>query len=101
MLMQGAIDKIAIARGMMERHDYAGKGEALGKTIAIIVELKSSLDHEKGGEIAQNLEDLYDYMCRVLVAASADNDTARLDEVSDLLGGLLDTWNQIPEDVRT
>ncbi len=100
MLMQGTIDNLAKAKGMMERKDFSGKGAVLSKTIAIITELKSSLNMDLGGEIASNLNNLYDYMARTILAASMDNDTNKLDEVSGLMSGLLESWNNIPTDLR-
>lgn len=100
MLMQGAIDRLAIGKGMMERRDYAGKGEVLAKVIAIITELKGALDHENGGEIAANLNELYDYMMRAILAATTNNDSAQLDHVAELMGGLLQSWNSIPQQDR-
>ncbi|MCB1754156.1 MAG: flagellar export chaperone FliS [Gammaproteobacteria bacterium] len=100
MLMQGAIDSIAVARGMMERRDFAGKAKLLGKTIAILTELQSSLDMEEGGEIANNLHNLYDYMTRTVLLSSMENKPEKLDEVSGLLGDLLEAWNSIPASQR-
>ncbi|MDO6460398.1 flagellar export chaperone FliS [Granulosicoccaceae sp. 1_MG-2023] len=100
MLMQGAIDRLAIAKGMMERKDYSGKGEVLAKVIAIISELKGSLDLENGGDVARNMDQLYDYMMRTILSATSDNDPLQLDHVAELLNGLLQAWNSIPEDQK-
>ncbi len=95
MLMQGAIDNIAKAKGFMERRDFYRKGENLSKTVAIISELKSSLDMEKGGEISENLDNLYDYIIRQVLNASMENDPGKLDEAANLISGLLESWNAI------
>ncbi len=100
MLMEGALDKIAVARGHMERGEVAEKGNAISWAISIIEGLRVSLDPEAGGEIAANLEALYDYMERRLVEANAQNDLAILDEVTGLLGQIKDAWDQIPEEIR-
>lgn len=101
MLMQGALKNIAIARGMMERSDFAGKAVAINKTIAIITELNASLNMDAGREISENLQILYTYMLKVLLDATAANSTNKLDEVSGLMDGLLQSWNTIPESERT
>ena len=101
MLMQGALKNIAIARGMMERKDFAGKAVAINKTIAIITELNGSLDMERGGEISVNLQIVYSYMLSVLLQATAKNSIEKLDEVSNLMDGLLQSWNTIPENERS
>ncbi len=101
MLMEGALDKLAVARGHMERGEVAQKGNYISWAISIIEGLRISLDPRAGGEIAANLEALYDYMERRLVEANANNDLAILDEVAGLLGKIKDAWDQIPEDVRS
>jgi flagellar protein FliS len=95
MLMEGALAKIAAAKGNMERGNIQAKGDQIGSAIAILDGLKSSLDKEKGGEIAQNLDDLYVYMERRLIEAHSHNDTAILDEVSDLLRQIKEAWDAI------
>lgn len=95
MLMEGALGKIAAAKGNMERGNIQAKGDQIGSAIAILDGLKSSLDKEKGGEIAQNLDDLYVYMERRLIEAHSHNDTAILDEVSDLLRQIKEAWDAI------
>ncbi len=101
MLMQGVLKNIAIARGMMGRHDFAGKAVAINKTIAIITELNGSLNMEAGGEISANLRIVYSYMLSALLEATAKNSMEKLDEISGLMDGLLQSWNSIPESERT
>ncbi|GMQ88682.1 MAG: flagellar export chaperone FliS [Gammaproteobacteria bacterium] len=95
MLLEGALGKIAAAKGHMERGAIQPKGEQIGSAISILEGLKSSLDKDKGGEIAQNLEDLYIYMERRLIEANRSNDTSLLDEVSDLLKQIKEAWEAI------
>lgn len=100
MLMEGALDKIHTAKGLMARQDYAGKSEQITWAGSIINGLRSGLDMETGGEIANNLNDLYAYMDRRLIDANVDNDVAILDEVSALLVEIKSAWDAMPEDVR-
>jgi flagellar protein FliS len=95
MLMEGALAKIAVARGHMERGEIRNKGEQIGCAISILEGLKASLDHEKGGDIARNLEDLYTYMERRLIESNRGNDVSLLDEVSDLLKQIKEAWDAI------
>lgn len=95
MLMDGAIEKVQLARGYMERRETARKGETISWAMAIIDGLRSSLDLVKGGEIAANLDALYDYMLRRLTEANLTDDLAGLDEVVKLLSELRDGWNGI------
>jgi len=95
MLMEGALGKIAAAKGYMERGEIRPKGQQIGCAISILEGLKASLDKEKGGEIAQNLEDLYIYMERRLIEANRANDVSLLDEVADLLRQIKEAWDAI------
>ena len=80
----------------MNQGDIAGKGLALSKAINIIDNgLKSGLDHQQGGEIADNLAALYDYMKRRLMQANLHNDEAAIVEVVKLLENIADAWRQI------
>lgn len=98
MLIDGAIEKVQLARGYMERHEIAKKCETVSWAMAIIDGLRSSLDMSAGGEIAANLDALYDYMLRRLLDGNLDNDPAALDEVGKLLTELRDGWNGIGRD---
>ena len=96
MLMDGAIEKIAFAKGFMERGNISEKGGHISWAISIIDGLKASLDLKSGGEIAQNLDDLYDYMTRRLARANIENNTDILDEVISLMRSVKSAWEQIP-----
>ena len=100
MLLQGAMDKIAAAKGHMQAGEVALKGENLSRAISIIESLRASLDREIGGELAANLNDLYDYMERRLLEANARNEIAMLDEVAGLLGEIKAGWDAIPPEHR-
>ena len=96
MLFNGAIKSVANAKLHMQHKDIAARGKAITKAIAIIDEgLKISLDDKAGGELAQNLKALYEYMCQRLLMASVKNEIEPLDEVSRLLNELSDAWNSI------
>ncbi|MBL4761981.1 MAG: flagellar export chaperone FliS [Gammaproteobacteria bacterium] len=91
-LMDGALDRIAQAKCAIEQHNIQQKGERLSKAIAIIGGLSSCLDHDKGGEISTNLNNLYEYMNLRLFEANIEEDTSKLDEVSGLLKDIRDAW---------
>jgi len=101
MLMEGALDKIATAKGHMLRKELAEKGRHISWAISIISGLQSSLDMQAGGEISANLDDLYDYMVRRLVLAGAGNDATILDEVSALLLELKSAWDVLPKQLAS
>ncbi len=87
LLMQGGLERLAQARGAMEQEQIPEKGILIGKAIGIIGGLREALDSERGGELAGNLDRLYEYMIARLVEANTSNDTSLLDEVSALLLG--------------
>ena len=101
MLMDGALERIAMARGAMQRNDVTEKARLLNRTVSIVAELRGSLDLSAGGQIAANLSELYDYMNRRLMLALANNQIEPLDEVSKLLTEIRSAWVAIPPQSRT
>ena len=101
MLMDGALERIAMARGAMQRNDVTEKARLLNRTVSIVAELRGSLDLSAGGQIAANLSELYDYMNRRLMLALANNQIEPLDEVSKLLTEIRSAWVAIPPQART
>ena len=99
MLMNGALEKIAFAKGFMERGNISEKGGHISWAISIVEGLRASLDLEKGGEIAQNLDDLYDYMTRRLARANVENNPDILDEVASLMSSVKNAWEHVPEEL--
>jgi len=95
LLLQGVLDRVATAKGHMQRDEVGPKGECIGKAISIIGGLRAALDFEQGGEIARNLGDLYNYMEYGLLEANLSNDPAKLDEVARLLGEIRGAWDAI------
>jgi len=95
MLMEGALEKMYAARLLMEQGNLGPKAEQITWAISIIDGLRISLDKDVGGEIAQNLEDLYDYMVRRLMQANASNDVAMVEEVVDLMKQIKEAWDAI------
>ena len=100
MLIDGAIERLNKAKLHMSQNNIPLKGESISKAISIIDGLRTSLDMEKGGEIAKNLESLYDYMQRQLLAANMDNKVENIEEVLSLMIEIRSGWASIPQDVR-
>ncbi len=101
MLLDGAMERIAAARGFMTNGVLAEKGRLIGRAAAIVDELRVSLDPARGGELARNLEALYDYIGRQLMRANAENRPDLLDEASGLLQDIRTAWIAIPMEART
>jgi flagellar secretion chaperone FliS len=96
MLFDGAMKALGAAIVNMKANNIAAKGEAISKAILIIDSgLRASLDKKAGGEIAEGLDSLYEYMGTRLLQANLKNDVAILEEVQRLLGDLRSAWNAI------
>lgn len=95
MCYEGAIDNLIIAKRRYEEQHFEGKCKAVKKAQDIIEELLCSLDFEKGGAIARNLESLYNYMQRRLIDADINRDMAALGEVIGMLNELLSAWKEV------
>jgi flagellar protein FliS len=96
MLFEGALLQIGTAVIALEKKDVPTKGMAISKAIEIILNgLKVSLDYEAGGELAQRLGALYDYMTQRLLYANLHNSRPAMDEVTQLLTDLKSAWEAI------
>ena len=95
MLIDGALSRLAQAKGHMKSNSIRQKGEDISMAISIIGGLRDSLDHDKGGEIARNLDDLYEYMSRKLMESNLKNDVSIIDEVHALLMEIKEAWDGI------
>ncbi|MHA6196499.1 flagellar export chaperone FliS [Pseudomonas wadenswilerensis] len=95
MLMEGGLDRIAQAKGSLERNDIAGKGIAIGKAIGIVGGLREGLDRDNMTAELERLDSLYLYMTRRLTDANLKNDIAALDEVSELLTTVKEGWDAV------
>ena len=95
MLLEGGLTRLAQARGAMERGQVAQKGELISKAIGIVGGLRQGLDVEKGGELAENLDRLYEYMTTRLMKANLENDPAIVEEVAELLREVKTGWEAI------
>jgi len=100
MLFDGALGSLAKAKGAIERENISERTTHLNKASEIVVGLRGSLDLEKGGEVAANLDALYDYMTRAIMQANRNNDLDKVQEVMNLLLEVRAGWLEMPEDVK-
>jgi len=100
MLYDGALTSLATAKGCIERKDIETRAKQLNKASAIILALRDFLDFEKGGEVAANLDALYDYMTRAIIEANTQQSAEKIQEVIDLLLELKVGWNGMPLDIK-
>jgi len=95
MCYEGAIGSLKIARETYVSGEYELKGNALQKTQDILSLLMNSLNFEGGGEIARNLESLYNYMLRRILEGDVKKDMKAFDEVILMLSELESAWKEI------
>ena len=100
-LMDGALERIAQAKGAIQQNNKKEKGELIGKSISIIGGLSACLDHEQKSEISSNLDALYEYMNVQLLSANINEDVSKLDEVTHLMSEIKSAWVQIPQQLST
>lgn len=96
MLFDGALMAVSSAVVAMERNDIEARAQAVTRAIEIISNgLKVSLDRSSGGDLADRLAGLYDYICARLLYASLHQNPAALQEAMQLLGELKEAWQGI------
>ena len=95
MCYEGALGSLKTAREKYISGEYELKGKAIQKTQDILSLLMSSLNFEKGGEIARNLEALYNYMLRRIIEGDMKKDVKAFDEVIFMLSELESAWKEV------
>ena len=92
LLYQACTQAVREARGYLAAGKIAERSREINKACAIVIELATSLDHERGGDISQRLALLYDYMQRRLLQANMQQSDAPLADVLGLLTTLSEAW---------
>lgn len=100
MLMRGALERMAQAKGAIERREIAVKHDRINKAIGILNGLQDGLDFAENPDIARNFFELYDYMVRRLIDAGAEMSVGPIDECMGLLAPIADAWANIPDSVK-
>jgi flagellar protein FliS len=100
LLYRAAISAVRDARQALAAGEIAARSRSISKACEIIIELRSALDHERGGGISRRLAALYDYILRRLLDANLQQSDAPLGEVLSLLSTLEQGWTQarVPPD---
>ena len=96
MLFDGLIESLSLARGHIQHGAIDLKGKALQRASRIVLGLQNALDHDKGGDLARNLSDLYLYVVRRIIDINAYNDVQALDEVVSMMQEIRTAWQQVP-----
>ncbi|MBT42783.1 MAG: flagellar export chaperone FliS [Idiomarina sp.] len=101
MLMQGALDRMAQAKGAIERKDFADKSQHISKAMAIVHALRDSVKPVDGAEeVSGNLVSLYEFITEQLQQANADNQTQPLVDASSVLATIKEGWDSIPAEEK-
>ena len=96
MLFDGLLESLSTARGHIQHNNINEKAKAIARASRIVIGLQGSLDFEKGGDLANNHNELYGYVTRRLFHANAHNDLAVLDEIHGLMREIRDAWEGVP-----
>ncbi|MCA2014866.1 flagellar export chaperone FliS [Vibrio tritonius] len=96
MLMAGAIERLIQGKAAMLAGNIPVKGERLGKALDIIISLRGCLSMDDGGDIAKNLDQLYEFMIGQITIANQQNNPEPLDDVIDIVREIKSAWDQIP-----
>ncbi len=100
MLFDGYLEAIAQARGALRAGQVEKKGRAIGRAVRIVEEgLRGCLDMQGGGQLAQDLHDLYGYVAMRLTLSNVRNDEAGLEECMRLMQPLREAWVSIADKV--
>ena len=100
MLFDGLLESLATASGHIQNKAIEEKSKALARAGRIVVGLQGALDFERGGELAQNLNELYAYVLRRLMQVNLKNDLDVLSEVHGLMEDIAKAWSTLPQTTR-
>lgn len=95
MLIDGFLDEIDRVVGHINGARYQHKGKSVAKCLDILAGLDSALDLQQGGQVAENLHDLYDYCAQTLFQASLNNDINKLTSITEVMSNLREGWQLI------
>ena len=96
MLFDGLVESLSAAKGHIQHNSIADKGKAISRATRIVLGLQGALDFEKGGELAINLNDLYNYVTRLLLHVNLRNDLVALEEIYGIMTEIREAWKQVP-----
>ena len=96
MLFDGLIESLSTAKGHIQHNNVTEKSKAIARASRIVLGLQGALDFEKGGDLAANLNELYNYTIRRLLHVNARNDLVALDEILGLMTEIRSAWETVP-----
>jgi flagellar protein FliS len=100
MLFDGAIEAMSFTIGAIENNNFELRSKQSTRSISIINGMRECLDMETGGELADNLYSLYQYMAQELFRASFKNDSETVQNIQTMLKDVRGSWEKIPLDMH-
>ena len=97
MLFDGLLESLAATKGHIQNGDIAAKGKSIARASRIVIGLQGALDFERGGDLANNLNELYGYVTRRLLHVNARNDLDALEEIFGLMNEIRSAWEGVPD----
>jgi flagellar protein FliS len=79
------------------RRDIPARRAAVDKLLGIVAELQNSLDLERGGAVAAELDRLYDYVVRRVMDAVSTQTAAPIADAQRVLQTLREAWQQLAQ----
>lgn len=95
LLLEGALERVEQAQETLSKGDTQAAGELMGRLVGIVNGLRNSLDFDNGGEVAVNLDSLYEYITARILEAEEENGLEVLSEAGELLSQVKDGWQGI------
>ncbi|WP_278382876.1 flagellar export chaperone FliS [Pseudoalteromonas distincta] len=99
-LMREFLTQVYQAKVFIQRSDIESRNNSIKKAIGIIGGLKGGLNLKQGGDIADNLNALYDYLVIRLSEANTQNSIDILDEIKELFSPIKEAWDGITEEEK-
>ena len=97
MLFDGLLESLATAKGHIQNGAIVDKGKSIARASRIVLGLQGALDFKRGGDLANNLNELYGYVTRRLLYVNARNDLDALDEIYSLMNEIRSAWEGVPD----
>jgi len=97
MLFDGLLESLAATKGHIQHGAIVEKGKSIARASRIVIGLQGALDFERGGDLANNLNELYGYVTRRLLHVNARNDLDALEEIFGLMNEIRSAWEGVPD----
>ena len=97
MLFDGLLESLSATRGHIQNGAIAEKGKSIARASRIVIGLQGALDFERGGDLANNLNELYAYVTRRLLYVKSRHDLDALEEIFGLMNEIRSAWEGVPD----